>query len=326
VKQIQRREYLRRHVFNLYPYLTLYKLWNLFLNLIERRLLVTKPRSTPPFIKIEPTSVCQLKCPGCQQHMKDGKYFEHEKREINLQEFITVIEPIKNGLLGISLSFQGEPLLNPQLPELITWAHSHNIAVTFPSNLSVELSDEFLRKLVTARPDTIFVSLDGASVETYSKYRVGGDFSLILRNVKKINAIKRQFGFSRPRIVWKYVIFEHNKHEVGMVRKHYRNLGFDDFEMVSNRYGSDAKKSRKEYSKKTSKRGKGCYWLWHSMVIMGDGRVLPCCSRKEFQIGNAISCNSRQIWESPQYQKIRRGFSKKAPMHPICAKCWGVEN
>jgi MoaA/NifB/PqqE/SkfB family radical SAM enzyme len=85
-------------------------------------------------------------------------------------------------VLGVSLSLRGEPLLGKDLPAIIEHAHSRNIAVSFPTNLSVKLGGEKLERLVRSGVDAIYVSVDGACEETYRRYRVGGDAIADLRN------------------------------------------------------------------------------------------------------------------------------------------------
>lgn len=53
--QVKRVEYLLRHLHHLVPYVTTVKLCNLLLNVIELQLNVCRPRSLPPYIKVEPT-------------------------------------------------------------------------------------------------------------------------------------------------------------------------------------------------------------------------------------------------------------------------------
>ena len=73
MKQVGRVEYLARHLRQLMPYVTATKLLNLALNLIELRFNVPRPMSLPPYIKVEPTPLCQMACPGCAHGTGDLK-------------------------------------------------------------------------------------------------------------------------------------------------------------------------------------------------------------------------------------------------------------
>ncbi|KHD05571.2 hypothetical protein PN36_04360 [Candidatus Thiomargarita nelsonii] len=329
MKQTKRGEYFIRHSQHFLPYLTFRKIVNLILNVIELKFKVSSPRSLPVYIKIEPTPLCQLKCPGCKQSSMYYKKQFRSSMQISLDDFKRIVEPLSHTLLGISLSNHGEPLLHKNIASLIEYAHSKHIAVSFPTNLSMKLDETSIEKLVKSGLDTLFVSLDGASEETYQEYRVGGNFSRVLQNVKALSEAKRRFGLKRPKIIWKFVVFNHNKHEVEVVRQKYRELGFDNYELApDSRTDPKAKKAKKAYQASLLKKRKGCFWLWHTMIIQWDGRVYPCCRRGNqlFNIGNVIQENSKEVWYSEKYRVLRQGFSELDKMHPVCKKCMGYES
>ena len=157
----------------------------------------------------------------------------------------------------------------------------------------------------------MYVSLDGASEETYKQYRVGGNFSLVLKNVKLLSNAKLKYGLKYPKLIWKFVIFNHNKHELNIVRKKYKKLGFDNYQFVLDNQSDTYRKSKQINKARLRKTLQGCFWLWHTMIIRWDGEVLPCCTPFRFNIGNAIHDNCKEIWRSKRYRAIRQGFSDK---------------
>lgn len=64
--QIGALGYFNRHFYSIYPYLTVRKIVNVVYNYLEFKFKVASLRSFPPFIKIEPTALCHLRCPGCR--------------------------------------------------------------------------------------------------------------------------------------------------------------------------------------------------------------------------------------------------------------------
>src|SRR6185295_3463072 len=243
------------------------KLCNLLLNVIELRLNVCRPRSLPPYIKVEPTPLCQLACPGCAHGVSDFKKQLSNRMHFTLKELREVIDPLAGCLLGVSLSLRGEPMLGKDLLPMIEYIHSKKIAVSFPTNLSLHLRQGQAERLVRSGVDTLYVSLDGASQETYQRYRVGGDFALVLRNVRLIAEAKQRLGVRRPRLIWKFVVFKHNEHEVETLERAYRELGFDDYELVRD-YGSpSAMLALHKHNADLLQKKKGSYWAWHTTVI-----------------------------------------------------------
>ena len=129
-----------RHLRKTLPYLTARKLANLALNLAEWKFKTLVPRSMPPYLKVESTPVCQMSCTGCSHHDPDYKRQFHPAMNLTLEDFKRVIDPVKDTLLGVTLSLRGEPLLNRNLPEIVGYAHQEGIATSFPTNLSVQMS------------------------------------------------------------------------------------------------------------------------------------------------------------------------------------------
>ena len=328
MKQLARVEYMLRHVTHLAPYITAAKVYNMLLNIVELKLNVTQPKSLPPYLKVETTSLCQMACPGCAHGTRESKReLSRGKVQLSLEEFKSIFEPIFRAVLGISLSFRGEPLLGRELIPIIEYAHSRNVAVSFPSNFSVRLSDENITRLVKSGVDTIYVSLDGASEETYLQYRIGGDFHRVLTNVAAIAAAKARLQRSRPRLVWKFVVFEHNRHEIPLVQKQYRDLGFDSFEFVDDESDPAANVALHRHNAELVASRKGCWWAWHTATIRADGVVAPCCkSNKNFGLGDLRIEALRNIWRGAPYAKLRRGFKsmRASELHPVCAQCLGI--
>jgi radical SAM protein with 4Fe4S-binding SPASM domain len=180
------------------------------------------------------------------------------------------------------------------------------------------MDDKAIDDLVTSGVDTLSVSLDGASEESYLQYRVGGRFDLIKSNVRRLQDAKARLGVKRPRLLWKFVIFEHNKHEVEQVRRTYKDLGFDAYEMVPDNRGASIQAARRKRLKKS------CFWPWHTMMIDWDGRIAPCCTHHDFELGNAIENDVSLIWTSEKYVNLREGLRDHSKMHPTCKGCLGI--
>jgi len=123
-----RLDYLRRHLTAFWPYITPRKISNILLNEIEMRRRVIRPRSLPLYLKLEPTSLCQLKCPGCRHN--DEQYNKNSNGIVmlTLENTKAIIEPLKHTLLGVSLSHLGEPFMTKELIPIIQYLHESRIS------------------------------------------------------------------------------------------------------------------------------------------------------------------------------------------------------
>ena len=87
--------------------------------------------------------------------------------------------------------------------------------------------EHVLEDLVKYQVRRITVSIDGASSETYQKYRVGGDFERVIANVRKLNEYKKAYKSEYPRLRWQFIVFDHNVHELRAAQDMAKSLGMD---------------------------------------------------------------------------------------------------
>ncbi len=245
----------------------------------------------PRRIRLEASSICQLRCPSCPNTSKAlqsviGSGF------LKLHDFQNLLDS-SPWLAEIELSNYGEIFLNPDLLEMMKYAHERKVILRADNGANLNhVKEEVLEGLVRYRFGSMTCSLDGASNETYQMYRVGGNFDTVIENIRKINHFKRQYRTEYPMLAWQFVVFGHNEHEIPAARKlageldmAFRpKLSWDadfspvrDAEFVKREAGLDAV-SRQEFK---AKRGvdyaRICYQLWLEPQINWDGKMLGCC-------------------------------------------------
>jgi MoaA/NifB/PqqE/SkfB family radical SAM enzyme len=229
---------------------------------------------------------------------------------------------------------------------MISYAESKNIRVTISSTLNY-LTDIMAEKIVNSGLDRLIVSLDGANQETYSRYRIGGNFDDVIRNVRKIIDIKKKRNTKYPLIIWEFLIFQHNEDEISNAKRQARKIGFDKFivkyirsDMGIELCQSDKEKmigskkwlptsdsmSRFDYKKGKKKiKPRNCIFLWTQGTINWNGSVSPCCAvyDEAYDFGNAFEVNSfLEIWNNNKFQKARGIIKKKEYINKcICSCC-----
>jgi hypothetical protein len=67
------------------------------------------------------------------------------------------------------------------------------------------------RKLITAGLTWLIVSADAATPATYETYRRGGNFELVVANVRRFAARRRALGTRTPFLEWQFVPLRHTK-------------------------------------------------------------------------------------------------------------------
>ena len=81
------------------------------------------------------------------------------------------------------------------------------------ANLSINV-ENLAQKLVANGLCNLVVPGDGATQESTEKYRVRGKVDLVFQNMRAIADKKRRVGSKLPWITSKFLIFDHNWHEM----------------------------------------------------------------------------------------------------------------
>ena len=111
---------------------------------------------------------------------------------------------------------------------MIRYAKDKDIKVTLSTNLSVRLADDYLERLVCSGLDVLIVSLDGTTWETYAKYRRNGTFDLVRENIRRIQRVKERLGTTTPKVIWQFLVFRHNEHQIDQVKAEHKDWGADE--------------------------------------------------------------------------------------------------
>ena len=300
---------------------------------------IPEPEIRPRRIRIEASSACQLRCPSCPTTTKEtlsviGKgllTFDNFRKLVDKNPWIEEIE----------LSNYGEIFLNPQLVEIIGYAHERGVALTCDNGTNFNhVRDEAAEALVKFGFCSITCSIDGASPETYAIYRARGDFNRVIANIRLLNRYKEQYGSPFPFLTWQFVVFGHNEHELSAARDLARELGMAfyaklswdsqfspirDEEAVRREVGLDVV-TREDFREK---HGAGylddlCAQLWDAPQINWDGKVLGCCRNYWGDFGsNAFTGGLLQSINSERLRYARRMLQGQAPARPDvpCAAC-----
>ncbi len=130
------------------------------------------------YARISLTSICNLKCAYCSQY--DG-----DKKLIPVQFYKNLIDVLAE--LGIEkIRFTGgEPLLNPNIVELVKYAKSKPSVKDIAITTNGVLFDKYLDELIDSGLTRINLSLDTTSKEIYEDLTGQDKLDVVLENIKK---------------------------------------------------------------------------------------------------------------------------------------------
>jgi MoaA/NifB/PqqE/SkfB family radical SAM enzyme len=206
------------------PELEVRKYANLLLALMERRERCVALEARPFELTIDPTTLCQLSCPYCST---GAGTMQRSKGVLDVPTHARMLDELGDALFLVWYFSTGEPLLNKRLAEIVAATRGREIFSVVSTNLSLPLSDARIDELLGCGLGCISVSLDGATPESYARYRVGGDFELVTRNLRRLVERKRALALERPLIEWRFLVFRHNQHEIARARALAADWGVD---------------------------------------------------------------------------------------------------
>ncbi|MEQ8390851.1 MAG: radical SAM/SPASM domain-containing protein [Thalassospira sp.] len=171
-------------------------------NSVERKLCGSSFRAEayPPLcVDIESAAVCDLACPFCFR-----QWVATPDKIIKMDLYKTLIDQCKElGVPSIKLNWRGEPLLHPQLPEMIDYAKKSGILEVIINTNATTLNDQKARELITSGLDMLIYSFDGGTKSTYEKMRPGrfkvNTFDEVYGNIQRFDKIREEMGSVFPR-------------------------------------------------------------------------------------------------------------------------------
>ena len=337
------RDFIQRHLreWETYP-----KTPRFYINWIHANLemffRVKKVSARPLQLTVDPSNICQLACPICPTGSK-----RHDRPSGKAKEelLLNLLKEVGQYLFTLNLFNWGEPFLNSDVT--FAWAsaaRNMGIRVRVSSNLSMVLSDIQIERICSSGIHTLVVSLDGASGETYSKYRRNGNFERVIGNLRRIVAEKRRRQGRGPWLIWQFLVFAHNEHEIPSARKLANDIGVDEIRFAppqvdesvdvypssDPRYHTELSKvhGKDPFESRFPENRDACVWHYMCAAINWDGSLSPCeiLYKREYDfgtIGESGQFRFRDAYNSLSYQAARAGSSgcPSGTTHLVCFRC-----
>lgn len=295
----------------------------------------------PPFLEIEPTTVCNLRCVCCEH-----TYWKEPSKNMTFEQFKKIFDdfgrPKWLGLTGIGSSY-----LNKDYHRMLAYAKSRGTIVEVFDHFCHFRNDNEIRELIEIGPDFQFISTYGATKESFEKVCVGSNFDLLLKNLKTFVKLKKKMKRKFPILNFHYIITKESKEEVfdfiDLVHSLNTEVGeilvtpmlhgfkeAEKFEVrIDEKYVKKVQEKAKKYripitinmSAKDEAEGllrkpeiRNCKEYIMPFIFV-TGHVTPCCGQneanerewqKKMSFGNALEQPFRKIWYSPRYVKMRQ--------------------
>lgn len=317
--------------------LTLKRFCNAFVNLLSFIVSAVSRKpivwGLPPVVNIEPTNICNLRCPLC---ITGSMQMERPFGRIAVDLYKKMIDEVADKVIYITLYHQGEPFLHAEFNEMVAHAKAKKLYVTTSTNAHFFLQ-ETAESVVQSGLDSMIISLDGVTQESYAKYRVRGKLDIVLEGIRNLTAAKKRLGSRTPYLYLQFLVMKHNEEEIPQVKQLARELGVDRLLIktiqVMTAQEAEAwlpihekyRRYKVESDRLQVKQGKGvCPRVWMTTLMDWDGQIVPCCFDKNGEHAFGVLGHQQSfsdIWKNHDYDDFRRRMVKDRNSIDICRNC-----
>ncbi len=287
----------------------------------------------PPVLTIEPTNICNLRCPLC---VTGNGSMERPYGRMDFEAYKSLINEIGDRVLYLVFFNQGEPYLHREFHDFVAYAKQRGIYVTTSTNAHY-FDTANAEAAVRSAIDTLIVSVDGATQESYAHYRVGGSLEKVKQGVRNLVAAKQRLRRKTPYIYMQFLVMRHNEHEIPAMQELAHELEVDKL-LIKNiqvetlaeaqEWLPGAERYRRyaltQNDFVVKRGGQGvCLRPWLTTMVNWDGTVVPCCFDKNghHTTGDLRRENFTAIWTDDTYSHFRQNMLTRRETIDICKNC-----
>jgi MoaA/NifB/PqqE/SkfB family radical SAM enzyme len=175
---------------------------------------------------VEPTNQCNFDCLTCMRNVwqePPGRMAPetYQRVLVGIQSF----EPLPLVFFG----GYGEPLSHPDIFDMVEQAARLGAKTELITNAAL-LDENAARRLISAGLDRLWVSLDGATPQSYADVRLGDELPRVIANLERLREIAARAGSpALPRLGIAYVALKRNIRDLPEVIRLGQRLGADQF-------------------------------------------------------------------------------------------------
>ena len=271
----------------------------------------------PPYLQIEPTSICNFRCVFCFE--TDPTFTDKSNGfmgQMTLDLFKQIIDQAEGNIEFLSLASRGEPMICKDIVPMLEYTQGKFLNLKLNTNASL-LDEEKCHAILSGGIKTVVFSADAAEEPLYSKFRVNGKLSVILENIERFQKI-RESKYPDLAIITRVsgVKFSDEQDFDSMQRVWgglVDQVAFTKYNPWEN-----------VYSQPANFLDIACSDLWRRMFIWWDGKANPC----DVDYKSTLSHGSIQefclskLWRSSAYESLRTDhIERKRKKRNPCSAC-----
>jgi hypothetical protein len=184
----------------------------------------------PSRLYIECTAACNISCAQACCAPETGITRTRKAGMLDFEIFKRVVDEAGPSLGRIDFFNYGEAFLHKRAIEMCEYIKAHFPHIyLYTSTNGLAFNEDQARRLVHSGIDEVTFSIDGATPDSYVKYRQRGDFDKAIRNLRAAADEKRKAARDLPFLNWRYILFTHNDsdEEMDLARRMAADVGVD---------------------------------------------------------------------------------------------------
>lgn len=251
-------------------------------------------------VGIETNNTCNLHCSHCPTNTSMRR-----SKGIMSWELYRQIIDLNPGLKRVYLTNWGEPLLHPQIIDMINYAHQKRKLIAITTNATL-LDENTSQRLIQAGLDIIKISIDGGP-KIFEKIR-GFSYQRVEKNIINFLRIRDSLGAK----TWIEVSMLVYKETIPQIEPFF-NLWKKRVDYLH---------LQPKFFTFRRKKLSPCRDLWRYLVVLWDGRVVPCCadSEGELLLGRADQDCLQDIFAGEAMQSLRQAHLR-GQAGSLCQDC-----
>ena len=258
--------------------------------------------AAPELFQVEPTNYCNLKCPMCPHDL-----MTREVGFMDLALYRSVVQQVRRYSASVRLHNMGESLLHRQISEFISYAKENGLTTILSSNASA-LTRRASERIIDAGLDELLISFDGVSKEIYEFCRAGANYNNVLANIDQFLQLRERRRTSSPKVTMSLIDMPLTKGEISeFIRRWSPKVDNVRIKPPRNWDGSSNRINELVSIPGQHSSGYPCSRLWTSLVVLWDGRVVPCCMDFDAKVvlGNMKEKTLAEIFNDRPMQALR---------------------
>ena len=184
----------------------------------------------PSRMFIECTAACNISCNQACCAPETGITRTREAGMLDFDLFRRVVDEVGSSLTRIDFFNYGEAFLHKRAVDMCEYIKTNFPHIyLYTSTNGLAFNEQQARRLVHSGIDEVTFSIDGATPESYARYRQRGKFDVAIHNLRAMADEKRRAGRDLPFLNWRYILFIWNDGDAEMneARRLAADLGVD---------------------------------------------------------------------------------------------------